>query len=249
MASMHQNSWFSGSRLSIEKILALTYAWAHKFTITQAVHETLLDDETTSTETVIDWYNYCREVCADRIMNHHVGQIGGPGKTVVIDKSKFGKTKYNRGRCIEGQWVFGGICRKTKACFLVPVAQRDKDTLLPIIRAHILPGTRVMSDMWKAYDCLKDEGYHGHLTVNHSLNFVDPDTPSALKIHGGESNEVCLVQEHPKISLKATYRNGCGVSTMEMILLETLSSISPTCTKCAKMRKLFLVPLYALFVI
>ena len=31
-----------------------------------------------------------------------------------------------------------------------------------------------MSDMWKAYDCLKDEGYT-HLTVNHSLNF-DPDT-------------------------------------------------------------------------
>ena len=43
---------FSGSRLSIEKILALTYAWAHKFTTTQAVHETSLEDEKTSTETV-----------------------------------------------------------------------------------------------------------------------------------------------------------------------------------------------------
>ena len=32
-----------------------------------------------------------------------------------------------------------------------------------------------MSDLWKAYDCLKHEGYD-HLTVNHSLNFVDPDT-------------------------------------------------------------------------
>ena len=121
------------------------YVWVHKFTITQAVHETSLDDKTTSTETVIDWYNYCREVCADRIMNHHAGQIGGPSKTVEIDESKFGKTKYNR--YIERQWVLGSICRETKACFLVPVAQRDKDTLLPIIRAHILPGTRVMSDM------------------------------------------------------------------------------------------------------
>ena len=83
--------------------------------------------------------------------------------------------KHHRGHYIEGQWIFGGICRETKACFLVPVECRDKDTLLPIIRAHILPGTPVMSDMWKAYDCLQDEGYVP-LTVNHSLNFVDPDT-------------------------------------------------------------------------
>ena len=172
---MRQKSWFSGSRLSIEKVLALTYAWAHKFTTTQAVHETSLDDETTSTETVIDWYNYCREVCADRIMNHHAGPIGGPGTTVEIDESKFGKMKYHRGRKIEGKWVFGGLCRETKACFLVPVERRDKETLLPIIRAQILPGTRVMSDLWRSYDCLKDEGYE-HITVNHSLNFVDPDT-------------------------------------------------------------------------
>ena len=63
-------------------------------------------------------------------MQHHAGQIGGPGKTVEIDESKFGKMKYYRGRYVEGQWVFGGICRQTKACFLVPVERRDKDTLL-----------------------------------------------------------------------------------------------------------------------
>ena len=56
MASMRQNSWFSGSKLSIQKILALTYASAHKYTVDQAVHETSLDDETTSLETVIDRY-------------------------------------------------------------------------------------------------------------------------------------------------------------------------------------------------
>ena len=63
---------------------------------------------------------------------------------------------------------FSSSCtsRETKACFLVPVERRDKDSPLR---------TRVMSDMWKAYDCLQDEGYV-HLTVNHRLNFVDPDT-------------------------------------------------------------------------
>ena len=57
------------------------------------------------------------------------------------------------------------------------VERRDKDTLLPIIHAQILilQRTRVISDVWRAYDCLHDKGYV-HLTVNHHLNFVDPDT-------------------------------------------------------------------------
>ena len=42
-------------------------------------------------------------------------QIGEPGMTVEIDESQFGKTKFNLGRYIEGQWVFGDICRQTKA--------------------------------------------------------------------------------------------------------------------------------------
>ena len=56
--------------------------------------------------------------------------------------------------------------------------------------AHILklPRTRNMSDMWKAYDCLQDEGYV-HPAVNHSLNFVDPDTRALRRksrAHGGQ---------------------------------------------------------------
>ncbi|KCZ77845.1 hypothetical protein H311_01137, partial [Anncaliia algerae PRA109] len=36
-------------------------------------------------------------------------KIGGPGIQVQLDESKFGKRKYNRGRRIEGVWVFGGV--------------------------------------------------------------------------------------------------------------------------------------------
>ena len=31
--------------------------------------------------------------------------------TVLTGESKFGKTKSNHGRYIEGQWVFGGIIK------------------------------------------------------------------------------------------------------------------------------------------
>ena len=35
--------------------------------------------------------------------------IGGPGIEVEIDESKFGRRKHNRGRQVDGHWVFVGI--------------------------------------------------------------------------------------------------------------------------------------------
>ena len=75
----------------------------------------------------------------------------------------------------EGQWVLGGLCRETKEFFAVEVEKRDRPTLLKIIKEKINPHTTVISDCWKAYDCLTSEGFR-HLKVNHSLNFVDPET-------------------------------------------------------------------------
>ena len=144
--------------------------------------------------------------------------------TVEIDESKFGKLKFNRGRRIEGQWVFGGICRQTKAYFLVPVGQRDKDyTPTHHSSSHI---SRYIRDERHV------EGLRLHKRRGLHSSHSQPQpklrrprhrcaTHSALKICGGESNEVCLVLEHPKISSKATYRNGYGVSTMETNLLKT----------------------------
>ena len=120
------------------------------------------------------WASFCREVLVDWCLRRE-GKIGGEGKIVEIDESKFGKRKFSVGRLIEGQWVFGGVCRETRSCFMVPVEKRDTDTLLAIIKDKIEPGTTIISDCWKAYNCLSDSGFK-HLTVNHSINFVDPHT-------------------------------------------------------------------------
>ena len=58
---------------------------------------------------------------------------------------------------------------------MVPVERRDKETLIPIITERIANGTTIMSDCWKSYDCLSTMDFE-HLTVNHSYNFVDPNT-------------------------------------------------------------------------
>ncbi|KAF0750971.1 DDE Tnp IS1595 domain-containing protein [Aphis craccivora] len=53
--------------------------------------------------------------------------------------------------------------------------KRDKDTLLTAINDWILPGTTIISVCWKSYQCLEDEGFF-HLTVNHSIQFKNPET-------------------------------------------------------------------------
>lgn len=46
-----------------------------------------------------------------------------------IDKAKIGKRKYNKGRLITGQWVFGGFERDTKKLFIEPVSERSAEML------------------------------------------------------------------------------------------------------------------------
>jgi len=85
--------------------------------------------------------------------------LGGPGVVVEVDEAKFGKRKFNTGRLVDGTWIFGGFERGSKRCFLVLVPSRGADVLLDVINTWIHPGTTVISDCWKAYDCLSDEGF------------------------------------------------------------------------------------------
>lgn len=93
----------------------------------------------------MDWYNFCREICIEACLNYK-DLIGGEGKTVEIDESKFGTRKHYRGRRVDGQWVFGGVERDSKKCFLVPVANRDAVTLTAIIKEYVKPGTTIISE-------------------------------------------------------------------------------------------------------
>ena len=56
-----------------------------------------------------------------------------------------------------GQWVFGGIQRGSRQVFMKCVPDRTYKTLSELIVKYV------------------KEGYT-HLTVNHSLHIVDPDT-------------------------------------------------------------------------
>jgi ISXO2-like transposase domain len=108
--------------------------------------------------------------------HNNFDKIGGPGITIELDESKFGKNKYHKGHKVKGAWIFGMVERtKERRIVLVPVDFRDKKTLEDILLTYVHKESIVISDCWKAYNELKNN-FAQHLTVNHKKNFKDPIT-------------------------------------------------------------------------
>ena len=190
--SIWKGSWFDSSKMTLEEILKLTYWWCQDLDQTQVKHELRLAESTG-----VDWDSFCREVCEITLLENGE-KLGGNGKVVQIDESKFGKRKYHRGHHVEGQWVFGGIEQDSRKCFLVAVEKRDEQTLLPIIQKWIEPGTVIVSDCWKAYSKLEAHGYEQR-TVNHSREFVNKDGDHTNKIEGHWRHAKCKL---PKFGVR-----------------------------------------------
>jgi len=150
-------------------------------------------------ETVVDWYNFVKDICGLWVTDHG-GLIGGTDPTgnaieVQIDESKFMHRKFHKGRFAEGHWVFGGIEVGVPHpnCFLevCPGNRRNAATLLPLITKWVAPGSVVVSDMWAAYGGVRNlPGGYQHLTVNHSLNFLDPITGAHTNNAEGQWSQV-----------------------------------------------------------
>lgn len=118
--------------------------------------------------TVARWYSRLRRRVVEGARNQQRagGKIGGPGVIVQVDEALIGRRKYYRGRSRRGVWVVGmvdergqvrmEVCRKRSA----PILER-------IVRRHVLRGSTVHTDCWRAYSRLGRLGYT-HSTVNHS---------------------------------------------------------------------------------
>lgn len=173
--SIRVGGWFEGSHLSLRKLLWIAYDWCHEQTNDYAKTNNGRNSCQLSDHTIVDWFQFCRDVCANAILTVSE-KIGGPGKIVEIDESKFGRRKYNKGRR-DGVWVFRGVEHGSNKLFLLTVPDRTKETLTHTITTWIEPGSTIYSDCWRAYDTnlLLSLGYQ-HQKVNHSKYFKDPIT-------------------------------------------------------------------------
>ena len=204
--TIRTGTFFERSHLSIRDILDIIFYWSYEeFTFRKAVREMNLGEHT-----FVDWRNYLRDICAEHLIRNPT-VIGGVGITVQIDESVFVRRKANVGRMpVPQQWVFGGVDCASKEGFLVTVPRRDAATLLAVLQQYVRPGTTVVSDLWAAYNTIGNLGYQ-HLTVNHSVNFVDPVT-------GAHTNEV----ENMWMRAKRRNKKECGTarSLLDSYLLE-----------------------------
>ena len=174
---------FYGSKLDCSEILHLGYLWltGATWTVTQII--------TGHSEKVITaFYGHFRILVAS--MLEDVDQvIGGDGVEVQVDETKLGKRKFNRGHRVEGVWVIVGVERTCeRKVFLLQVEDRTATTINDIIRKHVLPGSIIVTDMWRGYSSLSSKLGFAHYTVNHSQTFRDDETGACTNMAEGTNN-------------------------------------------------------------
>ncbi|KAG8238886.1 hypothetical protein J437_LFUL017603 [Ladona fulva] len=137
ISSITTGSILSHFHVSPEKILAILIGWINKYPV-----DVIRRDVGLHRSTVGKIVQAFRDLICVWLQGES-SQIGGPGHTVEIDESAFGRRKYNRGRLIKTKWVLGGIDRDTRETFLSVIDRRDASNLNEAIMRYVRRGTTI----------------------------------------------------------------------------------------------------------
>src|SRR5277367_4262038 len=172
-----------------------------------------------SNNTVVDWYSMFREVCDLFVTKQFDNvQIGGPYLHVELDETHLTRRKYNRGRQSVMErakyFTFGGVCIETGERFYVLIQKCDRNTIWPLIKKHIAPGTSLHTDGATIYEDIDGEkgekfglDIWNHDFVNHSAGEYSrlEMSPNSKKLKTVTTNHVENQWKHMKKDM--TFRN------------------------------------------
>jgi len=184
--SFRTGTIFGDCNLTVQQLVTNFYHFVHRLSETQCAQYVCISSK--SPKTLVKWYKICREVCNTWFSDpENTPKLGGFGTIVEMDETYLpGQPKYHRGRRLgttwksEDKWALGLTQRGSLDAIVKQVpANRARNDLVPIIETHTRSGTIYCSDSWKGYINLSeyvDLEDTSHFAVNHSKNYVDPDT-------------------------------------------------------------------------
>uniref|UniRef100_A0A0P4W4A6 ISXO2-like transposase domain-containing protein n=1 Tax=Scylla olivacea TaxID=85551 RepID=A0A0P4W4A6_SCYOL len=186
-------SFWQNSQLSYSKLLQLAFFWSHSIQNKTCEEFTGLQNKT-----VIQWYQYFRNVCSHYLIQNPI-MIGGPGVNVELDVPLMAKKRYNKGHLVPERRVFGGVCPDTQEGFLVLVPDSEATTLLPLIQEHVHPGSIIHTDGSASYKSISKMNVEPPY-IHHTDN---PDDPI---------KDVCInYVENYLTKAKNKFKTMCGI--------------------------------------
>ena len=117
------------------------------------------------------FYHRLREIIAWRIE-----QDWAFSGEIEVDESYFGgRRKGRRGRGAAGKIPVFGILQRGGKVYTKVIPDAKAQTLLPIIRHHVVPDSIVYTDYFRSYNAL-DVSEFKHYRINHRETFVEQHT-------------------------------------------------------------------------
>ena len=110
--------------------------------------------------TAVNWASFLRELFKEHFFLHTRHRV--LSGEIEIDESMFRrKMKYHRGDPPPGLrvWIFGMVERQSNTVILYRVGDHTKQTLIPLIKRHVAPGSTIYSNGWGAYCDFHSNGY------------------------------------------------------------------------------------------
>lgn len=159
--SVTKNTWFFGSHLSVKQNILLIYCWIKGDSVGETSENLKL-----SKSTVMDYYQFCREVCYT-IVSNRTKPIGGFGEVVNLCNFQVDRFIDKQKRVVN---FLEGVNPNTDDCFLVEVHSKEVSTLIYLLKKFILPGTTISVDNFSEYS--KIVGFQNDF-IQRDIKFVE----------------------------------------------------------------------------